>query len=108
MSHLSPAVSPSTSGMQMGSFVPAAADEALGKRSSSTTIVVKLLEDAGRILGNDREAARAYIDRATALLRGDHDHWASGVDRMPAGLARGGLAAWRGRRVKAHIAARRS
>jgi len=103
MFHLSPAASPSTSRMQTGSFVPAAADEAFGSRASCAAIVVKLLEDAGRILGNDREAARAYIDRAAALLRGDRDHWKSGVDRMPAGLARGGLATWQIRRVQAHI-----
>jgi AraC family transcriptional regulator len=104
MFHLSPAAAPSTSGMQTGSFVPAAVGDALRKRSRCATIVAKLLEDAARVMGNDREAALVYIDRAAALLRDDRGHRASGVDRMPAELARGGLAAWQIRRVKAHIA----
>src|SRR5277367_2459925 len=105
MSHLSPAASPSASGMQTGSVVPTTADEALSRRSSCATIVVKLLEDARRILGNDCEAALASIDRAAALLRDDRDHCAGGVNRMPAEVAPGGLAAWQICRVRAYIAA---
>jgi AraC family transcriptional regulator len=91
--------------MQAGPFAPLAAEDVPNESSRFAAIVVKLLEDAGRILGNDCEAARACIDRAAALLRGGRDHWAGGVDRMPARPARGGLAAWQSRRIKAHIEA---
>lgn len=108
MFDLSQPASQTTNEMQTSSFVPAAIADPLGKRSSCTTIVLKLLEDAARILVDDREAALASIDRAGAILREDPGHWARGVDRMPAGLAPGGLAAWQIRRVRAHIAARLS
>lgn len=68
-------------------------------------VVVKLLDEAGRALDRDSEAARSGIARAVALLTAARDR----SDRpagQPAGAApRGGLAPWQIERVKAHIEA---
>lgn len=66
-------------------------------------IVVKLLDDAGKALDLDRTAAAAAIARASALMQADHDRRAVGPDAGPAEPARGGLAPWQIRKVKAHI-----
>lgn len=66
-------------------------------------IVVKLLDDAGRALDGDRQAAAAAIARASALLQADHDRWAAQADSGASEPARGGLAPWQIRKVKAHI-----
>jgi len=62
--------------------------------------VVRVLEDADEAIYRDREAAKACIARASALLRDEADY-----DRMPATLVRGGLTPWQMRRVKAHVEA---
>jgi AraC family transcriptional regulator len=68
-------------------------------------VVVKLLDEAGRALDRDSEAARSGIARAVALLIAERDR----SDRpaaKPAGQpSRGGLAPWQIRQVKAHIEA---
>ena len=66
-------------------------------------IVVKLLDDAGRALDGDRQAAAAAIARASALLQADRDRWSAQTDSGAAEPARGGLAPWQIRKVKAHI-----
>src|SRR5262249_29134655 len=70
------------------------------ERGRLATIVVRVLEDADEAIYRDREAAKACIARASALLRDEVDH-----DRMPATLVRGGLTPWQMRRVKAHVEA---
>jgi AraC family transcriptional regulator len=71
--------------MRIGFRSGCSRSETLGEQLSCATIVVKLLEDAGRILGDDHEAARAYIDRAAALLRNDRDYWGRGIELVRAG-----------------------
>jgi AraC family transcriptional regulator len=63
-------------------------------------IVVKLLDEAGRALDRDNEAARSGIARAVALLTAARDHAAHDSDGEP---ARGGLAPWQIRQVKAYV-----
>lgn len=70
----------------------------VGERGRLAATVIKLLEDADEVLCRDREAARACIARASALLRDD-------VRPAPAALVQGGLAPWQISRVKAHIEA---
>lgn len=66
-------------------------------------IVVKLLDDAGRALDFDRHAAAVAIAQASALLQADHDRWTARSEGAAAEPARGGLAPWQIRKVKAHI-----
>lgn len=62
--------------------------------------LLRLLDDAGEAIDRDREAARACIARASALLRDD-----IGFKQAPATLVRGGLAAWQIVRLRAHVEA---
>ena len=80
-----------------------AAGDALAGRGNLTAIVVKLLDDAGTVLGTDRNAAQACITRAAALLQADDDRQKQGFGPAPATIARGGLAPGRIRRVTAYI-----
>jgi len=64
-------------------------------------VVVKLLDEAGRALGRDSEAARSGIARAVALLNAARDR----SDRAADVPSRGGLAPWQIRLVRAHIEA---
>lgn len=64
------------------------------------TMVVKLLDDARLALGSDREAAKASIVRASAMLRdGTNQGTKDGVRTT----SRGGLAQWQIRRATTHI-----
>jgi AraC-like DNA-binding protein len=62
--------------------------------------VIKLLADADEAIERDRDAARACIARASALLRDDIL-----PAHAPAALIQGGLAPWQIARVKAHVEA---
>ena len=73
------------------------ADSGLQQRAASA---IKLLEDADEVIERDREAARACIARASALLRDDIR-----PAQAPAALVQGGLAPWQIARVKAHVEA---
>jgi len=74
--------------------------EDAAERGKRVAILVRILEDAHEAIDRDREAARAYIARASALLRDDIED-----DQGPVTLIRGGLAPWQIIRVKAHIEA---
>jgi AraC-like DNA-binding protein len=71
---------------------------------SLAAIVLRLLYDAGEAIYHDRDAARACIARASALIQaqGDQD---AGHGHTPETLVQGGLATWQIIRVKAHIEA---
>jgi AraC family transcriptional regulator len=71
------------------------ADTGIRQRAAT---VIKLLEDADEAIERDRDAARACIARASALLRDDVR-----PAQAPAALAQGGLAPWQIARVKAHV-----
>jgi AraC family transcriptional regulator len=69
-----------------------------------TEMVVSLLRDATAALGSDREAAKASIARASALLRDEADRSATdATDAPPMAARRGGLAQWQLRRAVAHV-----
>jgi len=70
------------------------------ERGRLATILVGILEDADEAIYRDREAAKACIARASAILRDEFDH-----DSVPASLVRGGLTPWQTKRVKAHVEA---
>src|SRR5262249_48428479 len=72
----------------------------LTERGRLAAIVIKLLEDAGEAIYRDRDAARACIVRASALLRDDIRQ-----EHVPVMLVQGGLAPWQISRVKAHVEA---
>ncbi|HUL04934.1 MAG TPA: AraC family transcriptional regulator [Candidatus Acidoferrum sp.] len=72
----------------------------LRERGRLAATVIKLLEDADDVIGRDRDAARACIARASALLRDDIR-----PAHAPAALVQGGLAPWQIARVKAHVEA---
>lgn len=69
----------------------------IGMRQRAAT-VIRLLADADEAIERDRDAARACIARASALLRDD-------TRPAPAVLVQGGLAPWQIARVKAHVEA---
>jgi len=71
-----------------------------GERGSLAATLIKLLEDADEVIERDRDAARACIARASALLRDDIR-----PPQAPATLVQGGLAPWQISRVKAHVEA---
>jgi AraC family transcriptional regulator len=73
-----------------------------------SVVTAQLLEAACKARDGDREAARAHIAHAVALLRGKPGLGPSVTPALPAGerlSARGGLAAWQARRLTAHIEA---
>jgi AraC-like DNA-binding protein len=70
------------------------------ERGSLAATVIKLLEDADGVIDRDRDAARACIARASALLRDDIR-----PAQAPTALVQGGLAPWQIARVKAHVEA---
>jgi len=72
----------------------------LHERGRLAATVIKLLEDADDVICRDRDAARACIARASALLRDDIR-----PAHAPAALVQGGLAPWQISRVKAHVEA---
>ncbi len=71
-----------------------------GGRGRLAATVIKLLEDADEVIDRNRDAARACIARASALLRDDIR-----PAQAPAALVQGGLAPWQISRVKAHVEA---
>jgi len=61
----------------------------------------QLLVEAGTLIDRDREAARACIDRAAALLEGQGGHRSPAE---PASIGNGrGLAPWQARRAAAYV-----
>lgn len=67
-------------------------------------VVLKLLDEAGRALGPDSEAAKSGIARALALLVAARDRGVRQADEGGEPL-RGGLAPWQVRLVRSHIEA---
>jgi len=72
-------------------------------RGELTAIVVKLLSDAEAALGTDRQAARACIERASALLQAADKRCVGTSARERADVAGGGLAPRMLRRVRVYI-----
>jgi AraC family transcriptional regulator len=68
-----------------------------------TEMVVGLLRDATVALGSDREAAKASIARASALLRDEAGRVTTDATNASPVAARGGLAQWQLRRATAHV-----
>jgi AraC family transcriptional regulator len=68
-------------------------------------VVVKLLDEAGRALDRDSEAARSGIARAVALLTAARDRSDRPTDKPAGEPSRGGLAPWQIGRLKAYIEA---
>ena len=71
-------------------------------------VAAQLVEAARKARDGDREAARAHIAHAVALLHGKPSFGPSIIPEPPAAekqAARGGLAAWQARRLVAHIEA---
>jgi AraC family transcriptional regulator len=68
-----------------------------------SVVAVQLVEAACKARDGDREATRAHIAHAVALLRAKPSLGPSGIRVQT--RARGGLPAWRTRRVFAHVEA---
>src|SRR5580658_3424763 len=73
-----------------------------------SVVAVQLVEAACKARDGDREATRAHIAHAIALLSGEPSLGLNGI-HVPSNLetrvARGGLPAWQTRRVFAHVEA---
>lgn len=67
-------------------------------------ILVRLLEDADKAINRNRDAARACIARASALLRVQRRR-VGGYEHASVTLVRGGLAPWQMARANAYIKA---
>src|SRR5215471_5782358 len=74
------------------------AAQQVAPRGKLATILVGILEDADEAIYRDRQAAKAFIARASAILRDEIDH-----NSVPATLVRGGLTPWQTKRVKVHV-----
>jgi AraC family transcriptional regulator len=71
-------------------------------------VAVLLVEAASKARDGDREATRAHIEHAVALLRGKPSLGRSGLrmlSNLQTHLARGVLPAWQARKVVAHVEA---
>jgi AraC-like DNA-binding protein len=71
-------------------------------------VAVLLVEAASKARDGDREATRAHIEHAVALLRGKPSLGRSGtraLSNLQTHIARGVLPAWQARRVIAHVEA---
>jgi AraC-like DNA-binding protein len=72
---------------------------------SLSSVLVRLLDDASEAISRDRDAARACIACASALLRTQLARDDDGQAHGAATLVRGGLAPWQIIRVKDHVEA---
>jgi AraC family transcriptional regulator len=73
-----------------------------------SVVAAQLVEAACKARDGDREATRAHIAHAVALLRGKPSLGPSGIHvlcNLETHVARGGLPAWQTRRVFAHVEA---
>jgi AraC family transcriptional regulator len=73
-----------------------------------SVVAAQLVEAACRARDGDREATRAHIARAVALLRGKPSLAPRGARtpfHMETHIARGGLPAWQARKICAHVEA---
>jgi AraC family transcriptional regulator len=61
------------------------------------SVIARLLDDAGRALERDRSAAKAYLERASALARAGHQQGTAATTQ------RGVLAPWQIKRLTAFI-----
>jgi AraC family transcriptional regulator len=71
-----------------------------------SAVAVLLVEAACKARDGDREATRAHIAHAVALLRGKPSLGPIGIQvlsKLETQVARGGLPAWQARRVLAHV-----
>jgi AraC family transcriptional regulator len=73
-----------------------------------SVVAAQLIEAACRARDGDREATRAHIARAVALLRGKPGFGPSGIrvlSNLETHIVRGGLPAWQTRKVFAYVEA---
>jgi|HubBroStandDraft_1064217.scaffolds.fasta_scaffold00071_4 AraC family transcriptional regulator len=73
-----------------------------------SVVAAQLIEAACRARDGDREATRAHIAYAVALLRGKPSLGPSGIQvssNLETRVARGGLPAWQTRKIFAHVEA---
>jgi len=85
--------------------VASGGQDEVAERGMLAAILVRLLDDAGEALYRDRDAARAYIARASALLRAQRGQDNTSHEHAPVTLVRGGLAPWQINRVRAYVEA---
>jgi AraC family transcriptional regulator len=71
-------------------------------------VAVLLIEAASKARGGDREATRAHVEHAVALLRGKPSVGRGGIrvlSNLETPVARGSLPTWQARRVFVHVEA---
>jgi AraC family transcriptional regulator len=71
-------------------------------------VAVLLVEAASKARGGDREATRAHVEHAVALLRGKPSAGRGGIrvlSSLETPVARGSLPTWQARRVLVHVEA---
>jgi AraC family transcriptional regulator len=101
---------PTPNGQEMNAYIGTMASPKTPLRETMThelsVVAAQLVEAACKARDGDREATRAHIAHAVALLRGKPSLGPSGI-HVPSNLethvARGGLPAWQTRRVFAHV-----
>ena len=77
-------------------------------RQELSVVAALLAEAACKARDGDREATRAHVAHAVALLRGKPSQGPGGIpvlSNLETHVARGGLPAWQARRVFAHVEA---
>jgi AraC family transcriptional regulator len=75
-------------------------------RYELSVVAVQLVEAACKARDGDREATKAHIAHAVALLRGEPSPGPGGIrvlSNVETHVARGGLPAWQSRKVFAHV-----
>jgi transcriptional regulator GlxA family with amidase domain len=79
------------------------AAQAAAVSNAVAAIVVRLLDDADRVLDADRHAAKSCIARASALLQAECARTDQADARSGSVSGRSGLAPWQVRKVKAYM-----
>jgi AraC family transcriptional regulator len=103
---------PAVNGQELNVYIGTLASPETPLRERLTdemsVVAAQLIEAACKARDGDREATRAHIAHAVALLRGEPSLGPSGIhvlSNFETHLARGGLPAWQTRRVFAHVEA---
>jgi len=103
---------PAANGQELNAYIGTLASPETPLQETQTdemsVVAAQLVEAACKARDGDREATRAHIAHAVALLRGEPSLGPSGIhvlSNLETHLARGGLPAWQTRRVFAHVEA---
>jgi len=101
---------PSPNGQEMNAYIGTLVSPKRPLRETMShelsVVAAQLVEAACKARDGDREATRAHIAHAVALLRGKPSLGPSGIhapSNLETHVARGGLPAWQTRRVFAHV-----